>query len=86
MSTRPPLLLIAGSLDHISPISLNQKVLELQSKAASPTELKTHNGRTHFMAGLDGWEEIADEALNWALEHQRAPATAAPSSSSAPSR
>jgi hypothetical protein len=21
------------------------------------------------MAGLDGWDEIADYALNWALEH-----------------
>jgi pimeloyl-ACP methyl ester carboxylesterase len=86
MATRPPLLLIAGSLDHISPISLNQKVLALQSKAPSATDLKTYNGRTHFMAGMDGWEEIADAALNWALEHQRAPAAAQPLSSSAPSQ
>jgi pimeloyl-ACP methyl ester carboxylesterase len=86
MATRPPLLLIAGSLDHISPISLNQKVLSLQSKAPSATDLKTYNGRTHFMAGMDGWEEIADAALNWALEHQRAPAAAQPLSSSAPSQ
>jgi pimeloyl-ACP methyl ester carboxylesterase len=85
MATRPPLLLVAGSLDHISPLSLNRKVLQLQSKAASPTELNTYNGRTHFMAGMDGWEEIADAALNWALEHQRAPAAAPPSTSSAPS-
>lgn len=85
MATRPPLLLVAGSLDHISPPSLNRKVLQLQSKAASPTELKTYNGRTHLMAGMDGWEEIADAALNWALEHQRAPAAAPPSSSSVPS-
>jgi pimeloyl-ACP methyl ester carboxylesterase len=85
MATRPPLLLIAGSLDHISPLSLNEKVLRLQSKAASPTQLKTYNGRTHLMAGMDGWQEIADAALNWALEHQRAPAAAEPSSSSEPS-
>ncbi len=86
MDARPPLLLIAGSLDHISPPSLNQKVLELQSKAPSPTELKTYNGRTHLMAGMDGWEEIADAALNWALEHQRAAAASGPLSSSAPSQ
>jgi pimeloyl-ACP methyl ester carboxylesterase len=86
MATRPPLLLIAGSLDHISPISLNQKIQKLQSKAPSVTELKTYAGRTHFMAGMDGWEEIADEALNWALEHQPAPAAAEPLSSSAPSQ
>lgn len=86
MATRPPLLLIAGSLDHISPISLNLKIKELQSKAPSPTELKTYTGRTHFMAGMDGWEEIADDALNWALAHQRAPAASEPLPSSAPSQ
>ena len=86
MATRPPLLLVAGTLDHISPIPLNRKILELQRKAPSATELKTYTGRTHFMAGMDGWEEIADAALNWALEHQRAPGAAEPSSSSAPSR
>ena len=86
MAARPPLLLIAGSLDHISPISLNHKILKLQSKAPAPTELKTYNGRPHFMAGLDGWEEIADEALNWALKNQQAPAASEPLSSSAQSQ
>lgn len=85
-ATRPPLLLIAGGVDHISPVSLNRKILELQSNAASATKLKEYPGRPHHMAGLDGWEEIADYALNWALEHQQAPAVSEPLSSSAPSR
>jgi pimeloyl-ACP methyl ester carboxylesterase len=76
-SKRPPLLLIAGGEDHISPISLNRKIVKLQGKAASPTELKEYPGRPHFMAGLDGWEELADTALNWALEHARTPEAAA---------
>jgi pimeloyl-ACP methyl ester carboxylesterase len=82
---RPPLLLIAGSEDHISPIPLNRKILDLQRKSPSPTDLKEYTGRPHFMAGLDGWEELADDALNWAVEHQRAPAASEPLSSSAPS-
>jgi len=85
MAQRPPLLLIAGGEDHISPISLNRKILKLQGKAPSATELKEYPGRPHYMAGLDGWDEIADYALNWALEHQQAPAASAPLSSSAPS-
>ena len=85
IAQRPPLLLIAGGEDHISPISLNRKILKLQGKAPSATELKEYPGRPHFMAGLEGWDEIADYALNWALEHQRAPAASAPLSSSAPS-
>jgi hypothetical protein len=50
-------------------LSLNRKIVELQRKASSATELKEYPGRPHHMAGLDGWDEIADYALNWALEH-----------------
>jgi len=69
---RAPLLLVAGELDHISPPALNRKLLKLQSRAGSPTESKEYAGRTHFMAGVDGWEQIADDALGWALEHASA--------------
>jgi len=78
---RAPLLLIAGGADHISPVSLNRTLLKLHRKAPSATELKEYPGRTHFMAGMDGWEEIADYALNWSLEHAGA---AAPATTPAP--
>jgi hypothetical protein len=57
----------------------NKKVLKLQGRAPSLTESKEYAGRTHFMAGMDGGEEIADYALDWALQHARdgAPATGA---------
>jgi pimeloyl-ACP methyl ester carboxylesterase len=76
-SKRAPLLIVYGTEDHISPPALNKKLLKLQSRAASPTEAKEYVGRPHFMAGLDGWEEIADHALNWALEHAKTPAAQA---------
>ena len=66
---RAPLLLLAGGKDHISPLSVNKTLLKLHRKSPSPTELKEYPGRTHFMAGMDGWEAVADDALNWALEH-----------------
>jgi pimeloyl-ACP methyl ester carboxylesterase len=66
---RGPLLLMCGTEDHISPEAVNKSLYKLQKKAPSPTELKTYPGRPHFMAGLDGWEELADTALNWTLEH-----------------
>jgi hypothetical protein len=50
---------------------LNETILRLQRRAPSVTESKQYPGRTHFVAGMDGWEEIADYALNWALEHAR---------------
>jgi pimeloyl-ACP methyl ester carboxylesterase len=71
-SSRAPLLLIAGGADHISPLAVNRTLVKLQRRAPSATELKEYPGRPHYMAGLDGWEEIADYALNWALEHARA--------------
>jgi pimeloyl-ACP methyl ester carboxylesterase len=70
--SRAPFLIIAGGVDHISPVALNRTLFKLQGRAPSATELKEYPGRPHFMAGLDGWEEIADDALNWALEHPRA--------------
>ena len=66
---RAPLLLLAGGEDHISPLSLNRTLLKLHRKSPSVTELKEYPGRTHFTAGMDGWEAVADDALNWALEH-----------------
>jgi pimeloyl-ACP methyl ester carboxylesterase len=81
---RAPLLLIAGEHDHISPPSLNKSILKLQSRAPAATELKEYAGRTHFMAGMDSWEEIADYALNWALEHRRAVEAPMPEEASEP--
>ncbi len=37
------------------------------------TESKEYPGRTHFTAGMAGWEEVADYALNWAREHAQKP-------------
>ena len=74
---RPPLLLLAAGKDNISPPALNRSVLKLQRRAPSATDLKEYSGRTHFTAGMDGWEDVADDALNWALEHAGAPAEAA---------
>jgi len=66
---RGPLLLICGTEDRISPPAVNNKLVKLQRRNPSATELKIYPGRPHFMAGLDGWEELADAALNWSLEH-----------------
>jgi len=82
---RAPLLLICGGEDHISPPSVNKTLLKLQSKAPSATDLKVYPGRPHFMAGLDGWEELADHALNWSLERAGGarPAAATPAPTTA---
>jgi hypothetical protein len=33
------------------------------------TEVKEYEGRAHLMPSQEGWEEVADYALAWAVEH-----------------
>jgi hypothetical protein len=61
-----PLLLLVGGKNNISPPALNRKLLKLYGKSAARTESKEYPDRTHFTAGMDGWEQVADDALSWA--------------------
>jgi len=69
---RAPMLSVTGSEDHISPPSINKANLKRQQRAKSATEYKEYPGRAHFIAGEDGWEEVADYVLSWAAEHAEA--------------
>lgn len=68
---RAPLLLIAGGADHVVPAAVDRQMARKQSKSKAFTEYKEFPGRSHFTIGQDGWEEIADYALDWAVEHAR---------------
>ena len=35
------------------------------------TESKEYPGRSHFTIGQDGCEQVADDALDWAMSHLR---------------
>jgi pimeloyl-ACP methyl ester carboxylesterase len=76
---RAPLLFLTGTEDRICPPSVNVANFKKQQKAPSATEHKEYPGRCHW-PGQDGWEAVADDALNWCLEHKRGtPAATAPS-------
>jgi alpha-beta hydrolase superfamily lysophospholipase len=74
---RAPLLLIAGGADHTVPAVVDRSTAKHYRKAAAITDYKEFPGRSHFTIGQDGWEEVADYALRWAVEHAQAPAGAA---------
>ena len=64
---RAPLLVIAGGEDHVSPDAINRATAKHQSRSKAITAYKEFPGRSHYTLGQDGWEEVADYALDWAL-------------------
>ena len=77
---RAPLLLIAGGKDHVAPASVTQANFRLYRKSRAVTDYKEFPDRSHYTVGEPGWEEVADYALRWAVEHgtdRRNPSTAA---------
>jgi pimeloyl-ACP methyl ester carboxylesterase len=75
--SRAPLLLIAGGRDHVSPASVVKANFNLYGHSKSVTEYKEYPERTHYTLGQDGWQEVADEALEWSVSHASAAASCA---------
>ena len=71
---RAPLLFIAGGEDNLMPPAVNQSNAKHYRHTNSVTDYKEFPGRSHYTVGQDGWEEVADYALEWALEHANRPA------------
>ncbi|WP_418275409.1 alpha/beta hydrolase [Isoptericola jiangsuensis] len=70
---RAPLLFIAGELDHIMPPSVNRSNAKHWERSPSLTEFVEFPGRDHWTCAAPGWEQVADHALTWALEHASSP-------------
>lgn len=71
-ANRAPLLFIGGEKDVIMPASLNRKNFRRYRHSPAVTEYKEFAGRSHFIIGEKGWEEVADYALQWAESHPHA--------------
>ena len=65
---RPPLLFIAGGVDHVMPPAVNRSNFE-HYKSAAHTDDKAFEGRRHWTCGQPGWEDVACYALNWCNDH-----------------
>jgi hypothetical protein len=64
-ATRAPLLIIAGADDHIVPASVVRRNYRKYAKSAAATDFHEFAGRTHWIIAQDGWQEVADYALEW---------------------
>ena len=71
--SRAPLLFISGGEDHLMPPSV-QRSNAKHYKSNTITEVKEYEGRAHLLPAQEGWEEVADYALEWALANTTQPA------------
>jgi pimeloyl-ACP methyl ester carboxylesterase len=70
--SRAPLLMIAGEKDHVAPPSIVRSNFKKYRRSPSTTEYKEFPGRSHYICGERGWEEVADYALAWVMENATA--------------
>lgn len=76
---RAPLLFIAGEKDHLMPPAVQRSNASHYKAKNTLTEVKEFAGRAHLLPAQQGWEEVADYALEWAERHAargRKPVTA----------
>ena len=64
---RAPMLFIAFENDHIIPPKATRHNAEKYEGSKALTSFREFPGRPHF-PGAPGWEEVADYALEWALD------------------
>jgi pimeloyl-ACP methyl ester carboxylesterase len=65
---RAPLLWISGGSDHILPPVTQEHNYRRNAKHSEAISAhKLFPGRDHYTCGEDGWEAVADLALDWAL-------------------
>jgi pimeloyl-ACP methyl ester carboxylesterase len=66
---RAPLLFLAGGEDHLMPPSIQRSNAKHYKADGTVTEFREFEGRSHLMPSQEGWEEVADHALSWAVEN-----------------
>jgi non-heme chloroperoxidase len=66
---RAPLLLISGAIDHVAPPAIQKATLRKYAAGPSLVERIEYPGRTHRIVSQEGWEEVADHALEWSMRH-----------------
>ncbi|WP_084130152.1 alpha/beta hydrolase [Demequina sp. NBRC 110055] len=70
---RAPLLIISGEIDHVVPAAIHRTLVKKYAAGPALVEHIEYPGRTHRIISQEGWEEVADHALDWAMAHAVAP-------------
>ena len=51
------------------PPAVNQSNAHKYEKSKAITDYREFPGRSHFTVGQEGWEAVADYAIEWAVKH-----------------
>jgi len=70
-SLRAPLLIIAGELDRTVEAAMNLANARKYARSTAVTDYRAFPGRTHWIVGQPGWEEVADYVLDWLAKQVR---------------
>ncbi|MES2691292.1 MAG: alpha/beta hydrolase, partial [Bacteroidota bacterium] len=60
-----PLLFIGGENDNIFPASFTRRIAGSYQDKNSITDFKSFEGRSHYICGEKGWEEVAGYIAEW---------------------
>ena len=63
--TRPPLLITAGSKDHVVPAAMNRLNYRRYRDSDAVTDFREFEGRDHWILAEQGWEEVAKYIEMW---------------------
>nr|MDT0665556.1 alpha/beta hydrolase [Micromonospora sp. DSM 115978] len=68
---RAPLLFVAGTEDNIMPPKVQWSNAKHYKSDNTLTEVAEFSGKAHLLPAQEGWENIADYALAWAVRHAK---------------
>jgi pimeloyl-ACP methyl ester carboxylesterase len=64
-AARAPLFFLAGTEDHLTPVAMVRRNASKYKDGAVQVEYREFDGRSHYICGEPGWEEVADAAIGW---------------------
>jgi pimeloyl-ACP methyl ester carboxylesterase len=60
-----PLLFLTGTQDHLTPVAMVRRNANKYKTGPGRVDYRQFDGRSHYICGEPGWEEVADAALGW---------------------
>lgn len=60
-----PLLFIGGEKDNIFSSTFTKRIAGSYKDKNSIVDFKEFKGRSHFICGEEGWQEVADHVIDW---------------------